>query len=86
MAVGTVEGEHLLRAESFPQRVLAHEHVQLAEHLFVPAEREVAVDPVHQRRQPQLVELRHLVASERLELESGQRRAAPERERFLQQP
>ena len=69
LPVGAVEGEHLLRAEPFPQRVLAHEQVQLAENLFVPAEREVAVDPVHQRRQPQLVELRHLVAAERLEQE-----------------
>jgi hypothetical protein len=47
----------------------------------VAAEREVAVDPVQQRRQPQLVELRHLVAPARLELETGQRRATPERER-----
>ena len=48
----------------------------------MPAEREVAVDPVHQRRQPQLVELRDLVTSARLELEPGERRAAPERQRL----
>ena len=50
----------------------------------MPAEREVAVDPVHQRRQPQLVELRDLVSSARLELQPGERRAAPERQRLLE--
>ena len=64
LPVGAVEGEHLLRAEPFAQRVLTHEQIQLAEGLFVAAEREVAVDPLDQRRQPQLVELRHLVASQ----------------------
>ena len=62
LPIGPVEGEHLLRAEPFPQRVLAYEQVELAESLFVTAERELAVDPVHQRCQPQFVELRHLVA------------------------
>ena len=63
LPVGTVEGEHLLRAQPFSERVLAHEQVQLAESLFVASECEIAVDPVQQRRQPQLVELRHLVTS-----------------------
>ena len=27
LSVSTVEGEHLLRAESFPQRMLTHEQV-----------------------------------------------------------
>ena len=85
MPVGTVEGEHLLRAEPFSQRVLAHEQVQLPENLFVAAEREIAIDPVHQRRQSQLVELRHLISAEGLQWDSGQGRAAPKRERFLQQ-
>src|SRR6184192_2349930 len=42
--------------------LLVREQVELAESLFVAAERELAVDPVHQRCQPQFVELRHLVA------------------------
>ncbi len=32
--------------------MLAHEDAQLSNSVFVSAEREVAVDPVHQRRQP----------------------------------
>ena len=68
LPAGAVESEHLLRAEPLPQRMLANEDAQLSKRLLVPAEREIAVDPVHQCRQPQLVELRHLVASARLEL------------------
>ena len=62
--------------------MLAHKHVQLAERALVPPEGEIAVDAIHQRRQPQLVELRHLVSSARLELEPGERRATPERQRL----
>ena len=65
--------------------MFADEHVQLAEHVLVPPEREIAVDPVHQRRQPQLVELCHLVTPVRLEQQPGEGRAAPERERFAQE-
>ena len=71
-------------AKPFPQRVLAHEHVQLAESLLVAGERDVAVDPFHQRGEPQLVELRHLITSARLELEPGERRATPQGERLLE--
>ena len=63
LPAGAVERQHLLRAEPFPKRMLAHEDAQLSNGFFVPAEREVAVDPVHQRRQPLLVELYHLVSS-----------------------
>ena len=55
LPVGAIEGQHLLRAEPLPQRMLGHEDAQLSENLLVPAEGEVAVDPVHQRCQPQLV-------------------------------
>ena len=78
LPVGAVEGEHLLRAEPFPQRVLAHEQAQLTEDLFVPAERNVTVDPVHQRRQPELVELGDLVTTARFEQQTGQGRTTPE--------
>ena len=62
LPVRAVEGEHLLRAEPFPQRMLPHEHAHLAENLLVSAERELAVDPVHHAGEAQLVELRDLVA------------------------
>ena len=67
LPVGAVEGEHLLGAQALPEWVFADEHVQLAEHLLMAAEREVAVDPVHQRRQPELVELEDLFTAVRFE-------------------
>ena len=45
----------------------------------------VGLDPLLERRQPQLLEPFGLVPRERLVLELGQRRAAPERERLLEQ-
>jgi hypothetical protein len=82
LPVGSVERQHLLCAEALPQRVLGHEDAQLSESLLVPTEGEVAVDPVHQRRQPQLVERCHLVTSARFELQPGESRAAPEGQRL----
>ena len=51
LAVGAVEGEHLLGAQAFPERVFADEHLQLAEHLLVAALGEIAIDPVHEHGQ-----------------------------------
>jgi hypothetical protein len=76
----------LLCAQPFLERMLANQQLQLAEHLLVTTLGEVAVDPVHDHGQAQLVELRHLVSSDRLEREPGQRRAAPESQRLVQKP
>ena len=56
LPVGAVEREHLLGAEAFAERMLANEHLQLAEHVLVTTLGEVAIDPVHEQGQPQLVE------------------------------
>jgi hypothetical protein len=61
LTVGAVEGEHLLGAKPLPKRVLADEHLQLAEHLLVTTLGEIAVDPIHEQGQSQLVEPLHLV-------------------------
>ncbi len=50
----------------------------------MPAEREIGVDAVLERRQALLLETRDLVLGERLVGEVGQRRAAPEGERRSQ--
>ena len=85
LTVGAVEGEHLLGAQTLPERMLPDEHLQLTEHLLVTTLGEIAIDPVHEHGQSQLVELHHFVPSERLESQPGQRGTAPERERLLQQ-
>jgi len=85
LAVGAVEGEHLLCAQALPERMLLYEHLELAENKLVATLGEIAVDPVHEHGQSQLVELRHLVSPERLENQTGERGAAPEGERLPQQ-
>jgi hypothetical protein len=85
LALGPVESEDQLGTQPLQQRVLTDEHAQLAKHLVVTSERKVAVDPVHQRRQPQLVELRHLLSSVRLEQQARQSRASPQRKRLAQE-
>ena len=82
LPVGAVEGKHQLGAKTLSQRVFTDQHLQLAERVLVPPERKIAIDPIHQRRQPQLVKLRHLVAPVRFEQQPGEGRAAPERERL----
>jgi hypothetical protein len=62
------------------------EPLQLADQPLVKPEREVAVDPVHLRRETQPVEPPGLVARRGLELHAVQRGPAPERERLAQQP
>src|SRR2546423_2414939 len=48
-------------------------------------EREVAVDPVHQRRQPELVELGNLFTAVRFEQQTREGRSAPEAEPLAQE-
>jgi hypothetical protein len=85
LTVGAIEREHLLGAQPFPEWMLADEHQQLTEDLLVTSQREIAVDPVHERGDPQFVQLRYLVAADRFEGQSGQRGAAPDCKRLLQQ-
>ena len=81
LSIGAVEREQLLRARPLVQRMLADDQLQLAEHVLVAAEREIAIDPIHQGCEAQLVEPRDLVAPLRLERQTGQRRATPQCER-----
>ena len=81
-----VEREHQLPAQPLAVRVLRDQRLQLADQLRVAAEREVGLDPLLQRRQPQILQPAGLDARERLLVELGQRRPAPQRERLAQQP
>ena len=79
-----VEREHELAAYALAQRVLAHERLELADHLRVAAERQVCVDALLDGDQAQLVEPRDLLLGERLVGEVRQRRAAPQRQPLAQ--
>ena len=51
-----VEGEHELRAEALAVRVLGDQGLELGDERELTAERELGVDPLLDRRQPQLLE------------------------------
>ena len=64
--------------------MLAHQRLELADQRRVPAEREIRVDPVLERRQALLLEPGSLGLRERLVREVRQRRSAPQRQRLPQ--
>ena len=75
---GPVEGGHQVPAQALAQRVLPDELLELGQHLVVPAEPEICVDPALDAREPQVVETRRLVPRERARREVGQRIAPPQ--------
>ena len=85
LTAATVEGEHELPAQTLLQWVLSDKRLELPDEVDVPAERQVDVDPLDQRAQAKLLEPTDLTLGERLVGELGERRAAPHRERFVQQ-
>src|SRR5712691_6503979 len=58
--------------------MLLHKRFELADEGGVPADREIGLDPVLDRRQPQLIEPRDLVLRKTLVSEVRERRPAPE--------
>ena len=82
---GAVEREHQLAAQALAQRVLGDERLELGHERRVPAERELGLDPLLERREPQLLEPLDGRARERLVREVGERRPAPEVERLAEQ-
>src|SRR5947208_15340809 len=69
-----------------PKRMLGSESLELGNECQLTAEREVRVDSLLDRRKPKLLEALHLEASERLELQVGERTTLPELLRQSQQP
>ena len=84
LPAGAVEREHQLAAQALPQRMLGDERLELADQLGVAAAGQIGVDPLLERRQPQLLETGDLGLRERLVGEVGERRPAPKRERLAQ--
>ncbi len=79
-----IEGEHVLTAEPFPDWMLLDQTLELADKLGVMRSIQVGLDPLFERHEPNLFEMRDMGLSERLEDEVGQRRAAPEAESLSQ--
>ena len=79
-----IERQHLVAAQTFAQRVARDQRLELGDQLLVAAERELGVDPLLERYQPQLLETRRLGLGEGLEGEVGKGCAAPRRERLAE--
>ena len=84
LPAAAVEREHQLSAEALAQRLARDLPLQLADHVGVPAEREVGVDPALERHEPLLLEPRALRLRPGMVGELAERRAAPQRQRVAQ--
>ena len=77
-----VEGEHELGAQPLARGVLADERLELGDQGRVAAERQIGLDALLERQQPELVEPGDLGLRELLVGEVRERRAAPHVERL----
>ena len=84
LALAPVEREHELPAQPLAVGMVADERLQRPDHVGVAAERELRLDELLVRRDPQLLELRDRGLGERLVGEVGERRAAPQGEAALE--
>ena len=76
---GAVERENQLAPGSLPVRLPCDELLELGYEGCVSAEREVGLDPLLERREPEFLQVRRGAAG-RLAGEVGERRPAPERQ------
>src|SRR5262249_8372051 len=84
LPAAAIQRKHQLATQPLAERVLGDERLQLRDQLVMSAERQVGLDPIADRRQPELLQPRDLTLGERLTPEIGQRLAVPERERIAQ--
>ena len=85
LPVRAIEGQHQLRPQPLAVGMLVDERFQLTDELAMAAERELRLDQLFQCRDPQVVEPRDVALRERLVGEIREGRAAPQRERVLEQ-
>ena len=84
LPAAAVEREHQLAAQALAEHVLGDERLELRHQVVMAAERQVGVDAILERGEPQLVQPGDLALRERLAAEIGQRLAVPQRERIAQ--
>ena len=80
LPAGAVQREHQLGGEPLSQRMVTNELLQLANKGGVPAEREVRLDPLLERREANLLQSLDRRVRERLVHQVGERRSAPKGE------
>ena len=85
LATRAVQGKHQLRLRSFGKRLLGDHPSKFGDHELVPAEGEIGIDPIAERRPAELVEPLRLVPELARSADAGQRRPSPESESITQQ-
>ena len=84
LTTSPILSQHQLTMQPLAIRVLPHEALQLPEDLGVPTQQHLSGDPFLKRGGTQLAQPRDLRLRERLVLEVGQDRAAPQRQRLAE--
>ena len=84
LPAGAVKRDHQLAAESFAERILAGERLELCDNVVVAAELELRIEAVLDGGEPQFLQTSDLALSERRVGKFCKRRASPERRRRLQ--
>jgi hypothetical protein len=75
----SVEREHLLGAQTFTERMLLHERLELPRELCMPAGRELMLELLLKAREVECLRPRDLGQSEALQRELRERCSAPQR-------
>src|SRR4029450_1194095 len=78
LARAGIERAHQLRAQALTQRMLGNQRLELRDQLVVAPGGELGLDPLFESGQPQLLEALDVQPGKRLELQIGQRPAAPQ--------
>ena len=85
LPAAAVQGEHELAAQPLAQRVPGHHPAEFGGERAGDAERQLRLVAFFQARQPEFFQPADLGLRERLVAEVGQRRAAPQRHRLVEQ-
>ena len=81
LSPGTIQRHHQLASQALSERVLGDQRLQLRHQLTVAPERQVGLDPLLDRHQPELLQGGDLPLGEGLVGELGQGRPAPQAQR-----
>ena len=84
LPAAAIQRQHQLAAQPLSEHVLGDQRLELRHQLEMAAGRQVGVDPILQRRQPQLLQTGDLALRERLAPQIGQRLPPPQRQRITQ--
>ena len=86
LAAAAVEREHAQAVEVLAQRLVREQRLDLGDRLGVPPGREILLEGLLDRGEPQLLQAADLEARERLGGDVVERRSAPQRERLARRP